>query len=159
MRKNYTARISRAYSCDAKDIAEIVQKDFSYLNSNEGKIVRRLENQNIKIFKIVFKKKIVGILDLEFLEKNAGRINGLVVLEKFRGKSFGKKLLKKGMDFFRENGVEKIVLLVNRKNKIAKSIYSEFGFVFARAHHKKIAGKIVEEFELNLAPSMQISIS
>lgn len=150
--------ISKAVFSDAKKIAELVQNEFPYVNASGQKIKSRLENPNIEIFKISEKKELAGIIDLEILPNNTGRINGLAVLEKFRGKNFGKKLLKKGISFFSGKNFDKIILLVGKDNGVAKSLYKSYGFEFSKRHFKKISGNEVEEFELALEKNQNNSI-
>ena len=77
-------------------------------------------------------EKIVGTAKLLVEQKfhnnfsKMGHIEDVVVLEEYRGKGFGKLLMKKLIEFGKEKGCYKIVLNCNQENV---EYYKKLGFI------------------------------
>ncbi len=61
-----------------------------------------------------------------------GIIWTLGVLKEYRGKGFGKKLLRKAFNWFHSKGIERIAIHVEEDNKAAYDLYSKHGFEIKR---------------------------
>ena len=87
-------RIEKASEKDAELISRMISSEFPYTEANPENLKKRMQRQNIRLFKAVEEGKIVGFIELEFLDNLFGvwRINGIAVEEKHRKKGFGKKL-------------------------------------------------------------------
>ena len=107
-----------------------------------------MEEKKIMIFKGTIDKELVGFVDIEFLGEQSSRINGITIIEEFRGKGFAKELLKYALAFLQKTGNTEIFLLVREDNEIAKKIYSAFNFRFEEYLDKKIVGKKIEKWYL-----------
>ncbi len=135
---------------DVPTILKIVQKEFPYKQFETEKFHERVLQPSVFVFKAMESKGLSGFIDLEFLDEETGRITALSVLEKFRGKKIGKKLVDFAIDFFKKQACKKIVLLVAKENKTAKKIYEQSGFKKIKELKKKIGGKEAEEMELQI---------
>ena len=138
---------------EAKDLGKIVplvRGEFAYVLLNEKKMLEKLENEKIFMFKIVEGNEFAGFIELEILEGEVARINGFALEEEFRGKGFGKELLDYAIEFLKEQGIKIVKLLVKRENETAKKIYREAGFGFIGLYPKKLGGYVIEEYELEL---------
>lgn len=134
---------------DVPTILKIVKKEFPYKQFEAEKFHERVLQPNVFVFKATEAKELAGFIDIEFLDEQTGRITALSVLEKFRGKKIGKKLVEFAIDFFKKQACNRIVLLVTKENETAKKIYSKAGFK-KTADLGKIGEKEAEEMELNL---------
>lgn len=132
---------------DIKEISSLVKKEFPYVGANLKSIENRLKNPEVFVFVFREKNELAGFIDFS-LAQAIGGINGFSVKEKFRKKGIGQKLLDFAVEFLKENGAEKIHLLVKTENAVAKKIYKNAGFKFAKIHPKKIEGSMVEEMEI-----------
>ena len=134
---------------DVPRILKIVQKEFPYKNFEEERFHERVLQPSVFVFKAVEGKQLAGFIDIEFMDEQTGRITALSVMERFRGKKIGKKLVEFAIDFFKKQACERIVLLVAKENETAKKVYSEAGFKKTK-DLEKIGGKEAEEMELRL---------
>lgn len=130
-----------------KKAEELIKTEFPYIGATVEKISQRLARPEAFIFEATEKNEFAGFIDLSLFE-NKGAINGFSVQKKFRNKGIGKKLLEFGIEFLKENGAQKIRLLVKKENEQAKKLYKKQGFKFIGMHPKKISGKEIEEMEL-----------
>ena len=79
-------------------------------------------------------QKIVGFITGEILSKKEwytvqlGTINNLFVLEEYRGKGIGKKLMETMMDAFKEKGINNFELYALNNNENALKFYEKLGF-------------------------------
>lgn len=135
---------------DIPQILKIIKKEFPYKSFEIENFHGRVLQPSVFVFKITLEKELGGFIDIEFLNEETGRITAVSVLEKFRGKQLGKKLVEFAIDFFRKQAVKKIVLLVAQDNETAKKLYLEAGFAKTKTLENKIGSKTVEEMELEL---------
>lgn len=57
-----------------------------------------------------------------------GEIDSIYVLEKYRGRGFGDKLIKRSLEWMDEKGVKKKTVRVSAGNQEAVSFYERYGF-------------------------------
>ncbi|MHC4619221.1 MAG: GNAT family N-acetyltransferase [Planctomycetota bacterium] len=80
-------------------------------------------------------REIVGLC-MAVIEDNApvlvlkqhGRIEGLVVTKKWRGKGIGEKLLRRARRWFREKGMSRVEVHHSAANDLAAAFYVRMGF-------------------------------
>lgn len=132
---------------DIDEISALIKKEFPYVWANPKSLENRLKHSEIFVFVSREKNELTGFVDFSLVQA-IGRINGFSVKEKFRKKGYGQKLLQFAVEFMKENGAEKIHLLVKTENAVAKKMYKTAGFHFTKMHPKKIDGSMVEEMEI-----------
>jgi ribosomal-protein-alanine N-acetyltransferase len=71
--------------------------------------------------------KAVGFCILHELE-DEGEILNIAVLEEYRGKGIGKRLLRDALEYAENCGILKMFLEVRKGNKTARSMYGGAGF-------------------------------
>ena len=143
-------RIEKATPTDLPGINEFIKRDFPYVERNPEKLREKIADGTIEIFKATEGKKVLGFVEVQFLEQGIARINGLSVREDAREKGIGKDLLGFAIDFLKKKNTARILLLVKRSNQKAKAIYAQAGFQFIGLYHRKIDNASVEEMELDL---------
>ncbi len=92
-----------------------------------------------KLFKLYLKCKgflgfyrdneLIGYMFLQ-VSKNCGLLNRLAVKKEEQGKGYGSVMMTYVIDYFHKQGVKKIKLQVESKNKHAIKLYKKFGFSF-----------------------------
>ena len=101
---------------------EVGERDYNYFLNKQFIYVAE-DNQ-----------KIVGFITGEILSKKEwytvqlGTINNLFVLEEYRGKGIGKKLMETMMDAFKEKGINNFELYALNNNENALKFYEKLGF-------------------------------
>lgn len=70
--------------------------------------------------------------------KKQGFIYDIFVGREFRGKGIGKKLLEKAVDFCRERGYSRILLMVSASNETAVRLYDRMGFKAEQTYMGKV---------------------
>lgn len=93
--------------------------------------------------------KPVGTITYVFSDrvktKHIARIFGVYVDPNYRGRGFGKKLLRNALELIQKNkGVVKIQLMVNQDQDAAVELYKDMGFVIVGQIKKEI--KVGEQF-------------
>ena len=151
-------KILKAKSEDADLILPLLKKEFSYVKADSAIFIKRLEEENIFIYKIIEDSKFAGFVDMQILEDGIARINGLAIVYNARGNNLGKELLEFGIQFLKEKGIARVKLLVKEKNETAKKLYTEAGFAFIGLHHENIDESVIEEMELDLTNTLPIGI-
>lgn len=149
--------IEKASDEDATEIIGLIKKEFPYFSLSEEEFWERLKGNTFTVFKATMGKKFAGFVEIEFLQGNQARINGLTIKQEYRGKSAAQTLLEKALDFLKGQKAEKVKLLVKQSNEKAKQLYKKFGFEYSGLYPKKLDNDTVEEMELSLAdqnPSM-----
>ncbi len=144
--------ILRAEEKDVKEILPLIQREFSYAKMTAEKALHRIHKKNFRLFKAVENKKIIGFLELEKLDYNTARINGLSVNAEQRKKGFGKQLIEFAIGYLKKKNIRRILLLVKQSNTEAKKLYAEAGFQFNGLLENKIENETIEELELDLHP-------
>lgn len=152
-------KIVKADKEDVNEILLLLQKEFTYVKADSVIFLKRLENENIFIYKIIENSKFLGFIDMQILENGIARINGVAIIDKARGKRLGKELLEFGIQFLKNKGIERIKLLVKENNETAKKLYKDAGFSFVDLHHENIDGSVIEEMELNLSEEIPKGVS
>ncbi len=143
--------IAKVSDSDLHEVAELIMKEFPYMNATPEKLRERVGRKNYFIYKAVVGSEIAGFVDFEIDSSGGlGKLNGLEVKGKFRARGIGKGLLKFAVEFMQSAGCERIQLLVKEGNEKAKKLYSEFGFGFAGMYNKQLDGSLVEIMELDL---------
>ncbi|MDD5148740.1 MAG: GNAT family N-acetyltransferase [Candidatus ainarchaeum sp.] len=135
---------------DIKEILPIILREFAYTKMNEKKVLRRIHGKNFRIFKAVEAGKIIGFIELEKLDFDSVRINGLSIVPEKRRNGFGKQLIDFAVEFLKKKNIRRIFLLVRQSNTEAKKLYSEAGFKIVGTEPEKFEGETVEDLELNL---------
>ncbi len=98
------------------------------------KLISGLKNHTFSfVLFIVVENNIVGLATCfinfsTFKAKYYLNIHDLIVLNEYRGKGLGRKLLEKCIDISRERGYCKITLEVRDDNKNAQVLYKSLGF-------------------------------
>lgn len=146
-------------------ITAMTETFFPYANFSYDEIMRRLSTDAIFYFVALCgsnfaneldsidsldasKGHTVGFVDFELKEKSA-QILGLAVLEEYRGKGIGAKLLQRALDeIMRLSGeraipLERIDLLVSDSNPAALALYKKHGFETAGKLDRKLWGQDV----------------
>lgn len=101
---------------------DVGEKDFNYFLNEQY------------IFVAIEDNKIVGFITGEIFKKKAwynvqlGEINNIFVLEEYRQKGIGKKLVKTMMDTFKQEGITNIDLYTFGNNIDAIKFYEKIGF-------------------------------
>ena len=72
-------------------------------------------------------EKVIGTIMLGY-EGRRGWINALCILPEYRGRGFGGRLVKYGLDILRELGAPKVNLLVRTGNTAVIEFYEKLGF-------------------------------
>lgn len=142
--------ITPAEESDSKEIVSMILEEFPYAKISSEKLAKKMKRKAIRVFKAVENEKIIGFLELEKLDSNTARINGISVKPEMRGKGLGKKILEYGIDFLKGKKIKRILLMVKQSNTEAKKLYSEMGFRFMGMLENKIDNDTIEELELNL---------
>ena len=135
---------------DAEQIIELIKKEFPYYNLSKEELHFKMESGKFTMFKATKQKELAGFVEIEFLNETKARINGITVKEKFRGQNAAKSLLAKSISFLKEQGTEKVSLLVKESNEKAKQLYKKMGFNFSGMYPKTIENEKVEEMVLPL---------
>ena len=109
---------------------------FRYFNKREVSIV------STHLYNIILLKDdlIVGYGHLE--EENQKIWLGVCVIESEKGNGFGKKIIRKLIDFCIENKIEEIYLTVDSINLTAIRLYENFNFKIEKIYTKYILMKL-----------------
>lgn len=132
-------------------ITAMTEAFFPYANFSFEEINRRISTNNIFYFVALTQGHTAGFVDFELKEKSA-QILGLAVLEEYRGKGIGAKLLEKGLDeimrLSRERAIplERIDLLVSVSNPAALAMYKKHGFETAGKLDRQLWGQEILVF-------------
>lgn len=70
----------------------------------------------------------IGYLISTISKQNDGELDSLFLLEQYRSQGIGDKLMNKSMEWFEENGVKNIRILVSYVNVEAVNFYKKFNF-------------------------------
>ena len=84
--------------------------------------------------------KIVGytyLKPIKINDLNGYLIDGIYVIEKYRGKKIGTKLLKEAIEISKKNNAKFIDINVLNENKEAKKLYEKLGFFEFKINMKK----------------------
>lgn len=86
--------------------------------------------ESLKTIVIIDNKKIVGYLSYKIKKHHTGKldVNQLVILEKYRGKGLGKKLMNEAKKIAKENNCNRIELNCWLFNENALAMYEHIGY-------------------------------
>lgn len=104
-------------------------KGFYPRHKDEERIERfekEIKNGNSKAFACYEDNRIVGVIKIDF-EGNNGVIDYFVVLEEYQGKGYGKELMDKALETFKEHNIKNIELHVVYGNDTI-NFYEKYGF-------------------------------
>ena len=135
---------------DLPEILEMVKEEFPYTGFTLKRFKEKLDDERIELFKLSGKEGLLGFIEIEWLEEAVARLNAVVVKKEFRGQGLGQQLSQKALGHLLAKGAQSIILLVDKENTVAKKLYQGLGFNFLKDHEKKIGGKAVEEWLLNV---------
>lgn len=141
--------IKRANNKDLEELSGLIMQEFPYTKLTEQGLRKRLRGKNIHLFKLVYRNKMIGFIEIEDAGY-LGKINGVGILKQFRGKQLGKKLFQFAVDFLKGKGAKEIRLIVKQNNEQAKKLYREYGFKTVGFLNKQIDGSIIEEMSLDI---------
>lgn len=100
---------------------------FNNLDDSKEGIERFLKRNPKTSFVAEESEQIVGII-LSGHDGRRGYIYHMSVAEDYRNQGIAKKLLKKSLDALKEEGINKVALLVFNKNDIGNSFWESQGF-------------------------------
>lgn len=123
--------IRRLKAFDAENLVEMV-KVFRTDTSNLKVSKRFLENPYNYLIASVEGEKIVGFVLAYQLQRYDGQndmiyIHEVSVLEEFRQKGIGKKMINEVIRICKENDISKVFLITNKSNKPAICLYESTG--------------------------------
>lgn len=85
-----------------------------------------LENKSSVIAVMEENEKVIGFCKVDF-QGSSGKLDYLVILEKYRGMGFGKKFMDWVMQIFVERGIQRIEVKVVDGNETIH-LYEKYGF-------------------------------
>lgn len=121
-------------------ITVLTRRFFPYTKFTLEKILERLASKNISYFVALHDGHTIGFVDIEFIGDEA-KVLGLAVLEEFRNKGVGTRLLKKAISFTEEKNAKAINLFVSTDNTLALSLYKKHGFLVRGVLDRRIGDK------------------
>lgn len=149
-------RIEKAGRADALELSRLVKREFRYAGFNAESLAQRLGEEKVEIFKAVDenRERLIGFIDWEVLDsvEKVARINAIAVKPGYRGRDYGKHLLEFGLRQLKEERFRQILLLVEKENQVAKSLYQAFGFAYLEPYPERIDGKEVDVLRLDFKP-------
>jgi L-amino acid N-acyltransferase YncA len=134
--------VRKASEGDAEAVAHLLngivkEKEFSALNrlftiEDEFEFFKSLGEREA-VFVASVEGRVVGFLSLEIYHKALGSTEhvasvGTFVGKDFREKGVGSALLENAIAFARENGYEKVVAEIRKKNVLGIGLYRKYGF-------------------------------
>ena len=140
---------------DYKEVLGLIKAEFPYVSFDLEKIRKRIETGKIFLLKAVEKERLLGFIEFEIFEESMARINGLTIKEEHRNKGIAKKLLDYSIEFLKDKGIKRILLLVKQKNKAAKKVYKDAGFSFIGMYRRELDDAVVEEMEMDVSGENQ----
>ena len=115
--------------------------------------LQKQANEGHQFYLLSNKGKAIGFIGIQAFHphKNELKIHKIYVLPSEQGTGAGKKLLFLAKEFALENGIEKLVLNVNRFNK-AVTFYQHLGFQMDREENIAIGnGFWMEDYVMSLS--------
>ena len=87
-----------------------------------------LEKNGIKVFAILFRKKIIGLCVAQIIIDEA-QLNYFSIIKNFQRKGYGSCLMKYLINQCERLNIKKLLLEVSETNSIAEVFYSKFNFL------------------------------
>lgn len=123
-----------------EDIEDYMEKNFSY-----EQLENELKNNNSRFYMVKNDKEIIAYMKLNFITNQTNRgydksleIQRIYVVQEYKGKHIGKKLIQKAVDIAKSNNQSYIWLGVWEKNINAISFYEKQGFKRYSSHIFKL---------------------
>lgn len=145
-------KITRALKKHIYSITVLTRKYFPYINLNADKILERMQSKSVEYYIALCAGHTAGFVDIEFKEnkEKTAKILGLAVIEEFRGRGVGARLLEKALARARQREAKKVFLLVDAENALAQRLYEKFGFKKKGVLKKRLWGKKILLYSLDL---------
>lgn len=109
---------------------------------SEEAISNQIKNEGILYYLLKVKDKYVGYMSFQFRETELF-LSKLYVLSTERGRGYGKKAMEFIEKAAIERNLDKIILTVNKNNRLAISAYKKMGFENKGSVFKNIGGGFV----------------
>jgi len=113
-----------------EDMKEYLKENFSY-----EKVEGELKNKNSKFYIIEYGSKIVGYMKVNFDKaqteegyENSLEVQRIYILEEYKGKKLGKRLINKAIELGKKHKVDYLWLGVWEHNYNAIKFYEKMGF-------------------------------
>lgn len=123
-----------------EDMEDYMEKNFSY-----EQLENELKNNNSRFYMVKNDKEIIAYMKLNFITNQTNRgydksleIQRIYVVQEYKGKHIGKKLIQKAVDIAKSNNQSYIWLGVWEKNINAISFYEKQGFKKYSSHIFKL---------------------
>ena len=149
------ARVERA---DLKRIGKFLAENALLVGRSPVRLEEKISDDSFMLTKYLEGNRFVGFVEVELLGSEA-RINALVLGEEFRGKGIGAMVIENTLEGLKENGIERVSLLVSPANLKAKGLYEKAGFEFVGVLQDIESGDTFEEMEIELAAGVPSYVS
>jgi ribosomal protein S18 acetylase RimI-like enzyme len=110
--------------------------DLNWTKNNKKYFEKSITDKNSLVLVCIYNEEVVGYLigRIENPEdyrkiKSIAEVDNMFILEEFRKKGVGKKLVEGFVKWAKKKDVEKIRVVASSKNKKAIEFYKKFGFV------------------------------
>ena len=113
---------------DLEELVNVSKKSFDEsVEEARGYITKSLEASNRVQYKALYNGKYIGLAGV-YSEREEATIFGLGILPEYRGKGFGKQLLKLILKELENKHLEEILIDVDSNNEVAFKLYKQMGF-------------------------------
>jgi ribosomal-protein-alanine N-acetyltransferase len=112
---------------DLDEIMVVEHESFTLPWSRVAFYNELVQNQFAKYIVLEVDEKVVGYCGVWIVIDEA-HITNIALLPAYRGRKLGEALLRKLMDYARENGAKTMTLEVRVSNNVAQSLYRKLGF-------------------------------
>lgn len=112
---------------DLDEIMVVEHESFTLPWSRVAFYNELVQNQFAKYIVLEVEEKVVGYCGVWIVIDEA-HITNIALLPAYRGRKLGEALLRKLMDYARENGAKTMTLEVRVSNNVAQSLYRKLGF-------------------------------
>lgn len=120
---------------------KVFEVDTSQLNEVEKILLKKLNDDNTKVFVAEFEGSLAGLIICSYTKgssafslSNKGYIAETIVSKNYRGKGIGLALYKHAEKWFKQQGADHIALQVSPKNNASVIFWREAGFNLATYH-------------------------
>lgn len=143
-------KLEKVTETDLAIVSQLIQEEFPYALFDVNMLAKKLQDESFYLFKLVENDEFLAFIEVEIVEEDIARINGLAVKPEHRKKGYGKELIEKSIEFLKEKGINIVSILVKQDNEKAKELYKKLGFEFVGLYQDEDNGTIVEEMMLEL---------